>query len=151
MIRVQVIQNRKNPNNSDYDGYSITQNHGELFKDYCREKRIPISLPYIGGQYWAKALAKLGYIAIMHDSFGVCAYIPNKESLDRYQRDWLISQKKEWKNKDFSAEILTDDGYFESYDPILLKTTTEEVIDKVLEDITPVVERPKVRRKRKLY
>ena len=71
MVRIEVIPNRDILNIADYDDASIFAGHGELFKEFCRKKKVPIDLPYIGGQYWAKEIARLGHIAIMEDHFGV--------------------------------------------------------------------------------
>ena len=74
MVRIEVIPNRGILKIGDYSEASFTLSHGELFREFCEKKGVPVQLPYIGGQYWAKEITRLGHITIMEDSFGICVY-----------------------------------------------------------------------------
>lgn len=137
MVRIEVIPNRDILNIKDYEDISYTSSHGELFREFCREKNLPIHLPYIGGQYWMDAISKLGHIAIMEDSFGICVY--SFYQLDRYQRDWMITKKPQWKNLNFSGVIMYDDGRTNKFDQELLKLSNELVVEKFVGELTTTV------------
>lgn len=158
MIRIEVIPNRDILNIADYEDASIGAEHGVLFRDFCRRKKVPIDLPYIGGQYWAKEIARLGHIAIMEDHFGICAYANYK--LNRYQRNWVVMKKREWQMSAFSGVVVMEDGKVKNFDQELLKeslrknmdealkeeivVTSEDVIGEFITELIPTVERPKV-------
>lgn len=158
MVRIEVIPNRSILNIADYEDYSISAGHGELFKEFCRKKKVPINLPYIGGQYWAKEIARLGHIAIMEDQFGTCAYANYK--LDRYQRNKIVMKKTYWSSVNFSGVVVFNDGEIKNFDRELLKqllcrnlsieeaekvvVTSGDVIREFIEELTPVIERPKI-------
>lgn len=158
MVRIEVIPNRDILNIADYDDASIFAGHGELFKEFCRKKKVPIDLPYIGGQYWAKEIARLGHIAIMEDHFGVCAYANYK--LDGYQRNKIIMKKIYWSSVNFSGVVVFNDGTIKNFDRELLRVsmcknmsiedaekvmvTSDDVIGEFIKELTPVVERPKI-------
>lgn len=134
MVRIEVIPNKDILNIKDYEEISYTSSHGELFRDFCREKNLPIDLTYIGGQYWAEEISKLGHIAIMEDSFGICVY--SFYQLDRYQYDWMITKKPQWKSLNFSGIIMYDNGKTKKFDQELLKLSNELVVKKFVEELT---------------
>ena len=158
MVRIEVIPNRDILNIADYEDASIFAGHGELFKIFCKKKKVPIDLPYIGGQYWAKEIAHLGHIAIMEDHFGICAYANYK--LDRYQRNKIVTKREYWRQTNFSGVVVMEDKKKKNFDRELLKmsirqrmpeldddkiiVTSDDVIMKFTEELTPVVERPKI-------
>jgi len=127
MVRVEVIPNRSILDVENYDEISYTCNHGDLFREFCKKYKIPISLPYIGGQYWAEPIAKLGHIAIFSDSFSVCAYAFYQ--LDYRQRIQVIGKKKEWQKSKFSGVIVNEQKILHKFDSVILETSNEKAID----------------------
>ncbi|MCI8588606.1 MAG: hypothetical protein HFG40_03035 [Bacilli bacterium] len=158
MVRIEVIPNTDILNIADYDEISISAEHGVLFRDFCQKKKLPIDLPYIGGQYWAKEIARLGHIAIMEDRFEICAYANYK--LNRYQRNRIVMKKREWQMTNFSGVVVMEDGRTIGFDRELLKqslyknkeqlleeeivVTNDDVIREFIEKLIPVVERQKI-------
>lgn len=141
MVRVEVIPNRSILNIENYDEISYTGNHGDLFREFCKKYKIPISLPYIGGQYWAEPIAKLGHIAIFSDSFSVCAYAFYQ--LDYQQRMQIIGKKKEWKRSKFSGVIVNEREILHKFDSTLLETSNDKVIDRFTYELTHASNPPK--------
>ena len=136
MVRVEVIPNRDILDISSYDEVSYTSNHGDLFREFCHKYNIPISLPYIGGQYWAEPIAKLGHIAIFSDAFSVCAYAFYQ--LNYQQRNQVIEKKEEWKQSKFSGVIVDERGIVDKFDSVLLGTSNEKVIGRFAYELTHV-------------
>jgi len=134
MIRVEVITNKSILNISDYDEISYTLNHGDLFRNFCIKAKIPISIPYIGGQYWADPIARLGHIAIFSDQFEICAY--SFYQLDQHQRLQIINKKDEWKNGKFSGVIVDEKGTLQKFDSALLQAPNEKVVDCFIKELT---------------
>ena len=116
MVRVEVIPNRNILDISGFDEVSYTSHHGDLFREFCRKYKIPISLPYIGGQYWAEPIARLGHIAIFSDAFSVCAYAFYQ--LSRDQKIQVIEKKEEWRKSKFSGVIVNEQGILDKFDSI---------------------------------
>ncbi|MDE5586908.1 MAG: hypothetical protein K2I72_00890 [Bacilli bacterium] len=143
MVRVEVIPNRSILDIGNYDQISYTDSHGDLFREFCIKNNIPISLPYIGGQYWAEPIAKLGHIAIFSDAFSICAYAFYK--LDRQQRLQVIGKKEEWNRNKFSGVIVNEQGIIHKFDSVLLETSNDKVIDRFTYELTyafnPLTER----------
>lgn len=143
MVKIEVIPNRGILKIGDYIEGSYTLSHGELFREFCEKKKVPIQLPYIGGQYWAKEISKLGHIAIMEDSFGICVY--SFYQLDRYQRNKVITKKQEWKKANFSGVIVDGDGNTVNFDKELLNDSDDLVVQKFVEELVS----PPIKQKRK--
>lgn len=134
MVRIEVIPNRGILDIEDYSDMSYTSSHGKLFKDFCEKKKVPIRLPYIGGWYWAKEIAKLGHIAIMEDSFGICVYAFYK--LDEHQRTIVVTQKEKWRKVNFSGSIINEKEEVKDFDQELLKVSNDMVIQMFVEELT---------------
>lgn len=134
MVRVEVIPNRSILDIENYDEISYTGSHGDLFREFCKKYKIPISLPYIGGQYWAEPIAKLGHIAIFSDAFSVCAYAFYQ--LNSEQRMQIVRKKEEWKKSKFSGVIVNEREILYKFDSALLETSNEKVIGRFTYELT---------------
>ena len=145
MVRVEVIPNRSILDMDNYDEISYTSSHGDLFREFCKKNNIPISLPYMGGQYWAEPIAKLGHIAIFSGALSVCAYAFYK--LNYQQRIQVIEKKEEWNRRKFSGVIVNEQEILYKFDSALLETSNEKVIGLFTEKMTNASNPLKARRK----
>lgn len=137
MVRVEVIPNRSILDIDNYDEISYTSSHGDLFREFCKKNNIPISLPYIGGQYWAEPIAKLGHIAIFSDAF---------YKLNYQQKMQVIGKKEEWNRNKFSGVIVNQQEVLHKFDHVLLETSNEKVIERFTYKLTHDIHSLKARR-----